>query len=349
MPLALPLDAHLHTDLSPDADVPLDMYAARARELGVAELAITDHVDFVAGDPAYHFADYDRRVRMVREAAERWGAEPAIRLGLEVSYERAVEDEIADYLAHHRYDYVIGSVHMSQRGPFRERKTAAAWCAGKTLRQATAFYFDEVEGAIRSGLFDTIGHLDMVKRYTQPHLGPFGYERHADIYDRLLVALVDTGTALEVNASGLRQEADEPYPAPAVVARFRELGGERVVAGSDAHRVEQFSFGLPAMYRAIERAGFRELSFRRGGDRVAIELPTDLAAALASAGDPGGGDRVAIELPTDLAAALASAGDPGDRRPGAGHPGAGNPGSGHPGAGNPCDRLSGILVEETDA
>ncbi len=76
MPLALPLDAHLHTDLSPDADVPLDAYAALARGLGVAELAITDHVDFVAGDPAYRFADYDRRVRMVREAAERGRAIP---------------------------------------------------------------------------------------------------------------------------------------------------------------------------------------------------------------------------------------------------------------------------------
>ncbi len=287
MPPALPLDAHLHTDLSPDADVPLDAYASLARGLGVAELAITDHVDFVAGDPAYRFADYDRRVRMVREAAEQWAGNPVIRLGLEVSYERAVEDEIAVYLSSHAYDYVIGSVHMSRRGPFRDRSAAGAWCAGKTLREASAFYFDEVEGAIRSGLFDTIGHVDFVKRYTQPYLGPFEYEPHADIYDRLLVALLDTGTALEVNASGLRQEAGEAYPAPAVVARFQELGGERVVAGSDAHRVEQFLFGLPDMYQVIGRAGFRELSFRRGGDRVAVELPADLVSALVGTGDPG--------------------------------------------------------------
>ncbi len=280
MPVPLPLDAHLHTDLSPDADVPLDAHAALAREQGVAELAITDHIDFVAGDPAHHFADYDRRVRAVREAAERWAGEPVIRLGLEATYERGVEDEIRRYLASHAYDYVIGSVHMSRRTPFRDPQAAAAWCAGKTHREATAFYWDEVERAIRSGLFDTIGHLDFVKRYTQPHLGPFEYEPHADIYDRLLRALVETGTALEMNASGLRQAAHEPYPPPVVVARFRELGGERVVAGSDAHRVEQFAFGLADVYRSIGRAGFRALSFRRGGDRVAVELSTELMSAL---------------------------------------------------------------------
>jgi histidinol-phosphatase (PHP family) len=280
MPVALPLDAHMHTDLSPDADVPIDAYAALAREQGVAEIAVTDHIDFLAGEPAYGFADYDRRARMVRDAAERWAGEPGIRLGLEVSYDRTIEGEIAAYLRSHAYDYVIGSVHMSRRGPFRSRAAAAAWCAGRTPREATAPYFDEVERAIRSGLFDTIGHLDFVKRYTMDHLGPFEYEPHADIYDRLLRALLDTGTALEVNASGLRQQPGESYPAPAVVDRFRELGGARIVAGTDAHRVEHFRFGLADVYRAIGAAGFRALSFRRGGDRVAIDLSTELVAEL---------------------------------------------------------------------
>jgi len=284
MPPALPLDAHLHTDLSPDADVPLDAYAALARERGVAELAITDHLDFVAGEPAYRFAGYEQRVRAVREAAERWAGEPEIRLGLEVTYVPAVADQIGAYLRTHRYDYVIGSVHMSRRGPFRTEKAAAAWCAGKTLREATAPYFDEVERAIRSGLFDTIGHLDFAKRYTYDHLGPFEYEPHVDIYDRLLRAVLDTGMALEVNASGLRQQPGEAYPGPAVVERFRELGGERVVAGSDAHRLQQFGFGLADVYRSIAAQGYRALSFRRGEGRVAVELSSELATSLLGRG-----------------------------------------------------------------
>src|SRR6476659_3472130 len=60
----LPLDAHLHTDLSPDADVPIDAYAAEAVERGIDEIAVTDHVDFVPGTPAFSFASFSQRERV---------------------------------------------------------------------------------------------------------------------------------------------------------------------------------------------------------------------------------------------------------------------------------------------
>ncbi len=286
MRLDLALDSHLHTAFSPDADAPLDAYAALAREQGLAELAITDHLDFDPGDPAYAVEDYERRRSAVREAAERWAGRPFIRFGAEITYERRLDETIRDYLADHPYDYIIGSIHASPRGPFRSPEAAAAWCAGKTHREATGWYWEEAEAAIRSGLFDTIGHLDVVKRWTFDHLGPLEYEPHADLYERLLVALLDTGVALEVNSSGLRHEQAEPYPPPVVVERFRVLGGERVTAATDAHQVESFGFGLREIYRTIGDAGFGSLSFRRGGDRVEVDLTRSPAVA---AKDPGRG------------------------------------------------------------
>ena len=84
---------------------------------------------------------------------------------------------------------------------------------------------------------------------------------------------VESDTALEVNTSGLRQAAAETYPGPGLVAHFRELGGTRLTAGSDAHREHAFAFGLDAGYRVASEAGFGELSFRRGGGPVAIPIP----------------------------------------------------------------------------
>ena len=43
----VPLDAHLHTELSPDSAVPLELYAAQAAERGVREIAITDHLELL--------------------------------------------------------------------------------------------------------------------------------------------------------------------------------------------------------------------------------------------------------------------------------------------------------------
>jgi len=61
----VPIDAHLHTDLSPDSGVPMELYAAQAFERRIPEIALTDHLDFLPGEPAYEYADYPRRERMI--------------------------------------------------------------------------------------------------------------------------------------------------------------------------------------------------------------------------------------------------------------------------------------------
>jgi histidinol-phosphatase (PHP family) len=269
----LPLDFHLHTDQSPDSKVAIDAYATQAVERRIAEIAITDHVDFVPGTPAFAYTTFADRERTVRDAAERWAARGvAIRFGVEVTYDHAHEPEIRDHLRRHPYDYVIGSVHVYADSPYSERHVAA-WTAGRPLPEIVAPYFSEVLGAIRSGLFDTIGHLDFVKRYLIPHVMPADLAAAPELYEPLLTALVETGTALEMNTSGLWQAPRETYPAGAVVERFHVLGGTAVSAGSDAHRVESFTAGMEAGYRAVAAAGFEELAIRRGGQRIGVPLP----------------------------------------------------------------------------
>lgn len=269
----LPFDGHLHTDLSPDSDVPIDDYAAQAVERRIPEIAITDHVDFVPGTPAFSYASFEDRERVARDAAERWAPRGVtIRFGVEITYDRAHEADIRNHLARHAYDFVIGSVHVYAGSPYHVSRVAA-WAAGRSLAEIVAPYFDEVLAAIRSGLFDAIGHLDFVKRYLVPHVTPAQLAAAPDLYEPLLDALVQTGTALEVNTSGLRQAAGETYPASPIVERYRVLGGTRVSAGSDAHRREAFTAGLEAGYGVVAAAGFGELAVRRGADDAPVTLP----------------------------------------------------------------------------
>lgn len=259
----LPLDAHLHTNLSHDSDVPLDVYCAEAVARGIPEIAITDHLDFDPRAPDHAFASFAAREREVREAAARWANRGlGVRFGIEISYESHHEAEIREHLARHPYDFTIGSVHVMAYSPYIEDRVAG-WVASRTFDEIVAPYFAEVAAAIRSELFDTIGHLDYVKKYLADHVPPSAFAARPDVYEPLLRALVETGTGLEVNASGLRQAPRETYPAPWVVARFRELGGEVVTAGSDAHRASQFAFGLARAYGIAAAAGFEELAIRR--------------------------------------------------------------------------------------
>ena len=269
----LPFDGHVHTNLSPDSDVPIDDYASQAVERHIAEIAITDHVDFVPGTPAFSYVPFADRERIVRDAADRWAARGVtIRFGVEITYDRDHEDEIRDHLRQHAYDFVIGSVHVYEASPFHATRVAA-WTDGRRLADIVAPYFDEVLCAIRSGLFDTIGHLDFVKRYLVPHVAPTQLAAAPELYEPLLVALVETGTALEVNTSGLRQVARETYPAGPIVERFRVLGGTRLSAGSDAHRRQAFTGGLEAGYGVAAAAGFTALAVRRGETRTPVTIP----------------------------------------------------------------------------
>ena len=86
-------------------------------------------------------------------------------------------------------------------------------------------------------------------------------------------ALAASGMALEVNSSGLRHTIGETYPAAWAVRRFRELGGDRVTTGSDAHLPDSFAFGLEEAYEIVAAAGFSKLSLQRALDRGDLQLP----------------------------------------------------------------------------
>jgi histidinol-phosphatase (PHP family) len=276
----LPLDAHLHTDLSPDSDVPIDEYGRQALERGIAEIAITDHVDFEPGTPAYAFTTFAERERVVRDAAARWADRGvAIRFGVEITWDQRWADDIREHLVRHRYDFTIGSVHVYRDSPYAAGRVAG-WVAGRSLPEIIAPYFDEVAAAARSGLFDALGHLDFVKRYLVPHVTPAALAAAPELYEPILRALVETGTGLEINTSGLRQPANETYPSGAIVARYRELGGGSVTVGSDAHRATAFAWALEDGYAHAAAAGFEALTFRRGTAAATIPLPLQ--------GTPGG-------------------------------------------------------------
>src|SRR5690606_37736923 len=128
---------------SSDSDVPLEVYAALAAERGIAEIAITDHIDF---DPRLpnHGVDVHARERAVRQSAERWARRGvAIRFGVEVSYEHRREEEIRDHLRKVGYDFVIGSVHVGPDSPYH-RSRVAAWVANRPFEEVVAPYFGEV-------------------------------------------------------------------------------------------------------------------------------------------------------------------------------------------------------------
>jgi len=253
------IDLHIHSTCSADGGATIADYARRAQELGLVEVGLCEHADFDPRDRSYRTLDlarYDREIEAARAIA------PGVRLrqGVEITYQASLEAEIGAWLAGKRWDYVIASVHLVDYDDgwamVSEPSAVQAYFARHSQRQAYLPYFEELLRAVHSGLGDVLGHFDLVKRYGVAHYGRFEPASLAEEIRAVLRAAVEAGVGLEINASGLRQAPGEPYPGLAVLRWYRELGGEILTVGSDAHLVEHLAAGADQALALARAAGF---------------------------------------------------------------------------------------------
>jgi histidinol-phosphatase (PHP family) len=141
------------------------------------------------------------------------------------------------------FDFVIGSVHYADGyDPYNPK-----YWEGKTVEQAYMRYLEkELECVKLHDDFDVLGHLTYVcKSPSNPFHAPLPYEECSEISDEIMRVLISRGKGIEVNTSGVDRIGDF-LPSIDYIKRFRELGGEIVTVGSDAHtpdRVGQYTNG----------------------------------------------------------------------------------------------------------
>ena len=263
------VDYHLHSTCSVDGFSSIADYCQRASELGLVEIGFCEHADFDPRDRGYDYFDYTAFRRQIETQRERCGHSLAVRAAVEVTYQASKEQEIALFLADKRFDYVVDSVHLVEDGADWAMISEAEghrdgfsgrYFAQRTMRAAYRPYFAELRRAVASGLFDLIGHFDLVKRYGVGYYGPFDPAVFADEIHDILELAVEKGVGLEINTSGLRQPPRETFPGLAVLKCYRRLGGEVLTVGSDAHSAADLGGGIAQAVALARQAGFRAIA-----------------------------------------------------------------------------------------
>jgi histidinol-phosphatase (PHP family) len=229
----------------------------------LAEIGFCEHADFDPRDPGCGFLD---PVRYGQEIATARASVPglSLRKGVEITYQSSREEEIRAWLAEHAWDYVVVSVHVVDYADgwaiVSESHSVESYFAGHNQRQAYVPYFEELLRAASSGLGTLLGHIDLVKRYGTRCYGPFQADDFEEEIRAVLRVAVAGGVGLEINTSGLRQMPSEPYPGLTVLCWYRELGGELVTIGSDAHHQDQLGCGIDVGLALARAAGFRRVA-----------------------------------------------------------------------------------------
>lgn len=112
--------------------------------------------------------------------------------------------------------------------------------------------------------FDSFGHLDYAVRYA-PHQNDFYDYRHLSQWiDPLLKILIENGKSLECNTGGFKYGLGQPNPCRKILMRYRELGGEMITIGSDAHTPEYVGYAFDTCRELLSDCGYRYFTVYHG-------------------------------------------------------------------------------------
>ena len=231
-------DYHIHTTVSYDGhNTPLEMAQAALRA-GLKEICFTDHLDYQQSSPKEIYAYTPEAYRAGYDGLEISGL--TIRHGAEIGMTCWNVDEIIQDLNAYPYDFVIGSVHFIDDIDIYYPE----FWAGRDFLATEQIYFEELLRCVQlHDTFDVLGHLTYIskcKGHPNPRIIPL--EDHKEVIAEIMKTLIAKGKGMEINTSGVDRCGDY-LPGIPYLKLFKDLGGEIVTVGSDAHtsdRVGQY-------------------------------------------------------------------------------------------------------------
>ncbi len=261
-------DYHVHTTQSADCSTPIAASCEAAIRAGVTEIAFTDHIEHEPADMSYGFFDYTTYLRDLESARDRYGDRLVILAGAEVDFNTGIASEVEDFLGRTTFDFVIGSVHYGEAGEI----IFPDYFDQRTIDDMMKPYFEQIQAAAESGWFDTIGHIDLPKRYRPlDHAAYDPLALGADL-DHALTAIIEAGMSFEINTSGLRQPPKTSMPGPRIVGRYVELGGSLITMGSDSHVPETIGAGFERTFAMLRLCGISGVSSFRQRRRTTVPI-----------------------------------------------------------------------------
>jgi len=246
-------DQHLHTSFSGDSETPPEEQAEKAIALGMERICFTDHHDHdVVSDIDFEL-DIPRYMAAMSEFKKKYSGRLDIRTGIELGLQSHIADYLYKLTEEYPFDFVIGSVHfIDGLDPYYPEYFE------KHGKNSYRLYFETLLRRIRKvKCYDSLGHLDYIVRYGAPHGLTYSYSEYGDYIDEILRQIISDGKALECNTGGLSRGLTEPNPCRDVFVRYRELGGELITLGSDAHSPETLGCCFDRCGAMLRDCGFK--------------------------------------------------------------------------------------------
>lgn len=254
-------DGHIHSLCSDDGSNTMLEMALASYDKGVRYLCFTDHCDMdshATGEPDPDcFSNRSRMKAMYEEALAGVPGDMELRLGLELGEPNHNVELASEIAASPELDLVLGSLH-NLRGmiDFYDMEfTDEGFC-----EKIIDGYADELIEISRLDCFDVMAHIGYAVRYVRKagFQARLNMSTHRDKLEALLRSLVERGKGLEINCAGLwKPILGGVVPETDVLKRYRELGGEIITVGSDAHSVRNAGGGVRQGFDILRDLGYK--------------------------------------------------------------------------------------------
>ena len=266
-------DFHIHTTASPAGHVTPQELPQAAIAAGLTHIAITDHYEAQPADPALFPGGNSKpwleaaADRYEQVSAKSWAnaetvreltaGKVAVAFGLELGSPLDDRARTEELIARRPYDFLLASQHANPGKPdwYYLQSFPDFDIAGELDA-----YFDALLAIVQWGRFHSLAHLTYPFRYIPGERLAVLSDVWEDKADAVLRGLAEKGLALEINTGGLRKSIGETSPTLPLVKRFKQLGGEFITIGSDAHRPNEVGAGLAVAEAIAADAGFRYIT-----------------------------------------------------------------------------------------
>lgn len=242
-------DLHTHSSFSSDSGEPLFEMVNSAREKGLKTLCLTEHMDmdYPGGEFILDTENYQKEFLRVREQTD-----IELLFGVELGLMDYLAPKLYDYAGEWEFDFIIGSSHLVDgQDPYYPEYFQKLGSRNGILR-----YFESILANVKAmDCFDVYGHLDYVVRYSPEK--SYDPVDHREIIDEILRLLLEKGKGIEINTAGLKSGLGYVHPHEFILNRYKELGGEIITVGSDAHDRSRIAADFDKAEAALKNAGFK--------------------------------------------------------------------------------------------
>lgn len=250
-------DYHIHSRISPDAQVSMKDLAEAGIAAGLDELCFTDHVEPLCwgSEELRESYDWAALVAEFAEAKAAVGDRIHLRLGIELG-DACCDFDHTEHLLKGapELDFVIGSVHLVGHHGGTQDLYFFDPADELEARMGIRNYLERVRQIADWGQFSVLGHLTLPLRYLNENRGfQLTFDGFEAEVEEIFHILIQRGCGIELNTN----RGNTPLPDKKWLRMYRDLGGEIITLGTDAHSAKYVGCAVREKQALLKECGFK--------------------------------------------------------------------------------------------